>query len=429
VGHAVGSAASSTFEVIKGGADAVIDGVEDVGRTVEHAAEDVVKETGGFLKKAVKYVGGELSAAATGVWDAVKDVGAGVVGCIEDVGKGLVGGIGGFVVNLVQLKVGDAFDSLIQGADRAFLQAPQRLLNGLLDGANDFVDGASHLLGPLGVPARWVADRGFDIARTAGNTCCELARDVFRLPFDTAVTLGRGLWASVHDLVHGRIGKAFKDFGMAFVNAGGRAVGGVADMAARSAQSAPTITLLAGGMQPPSRKLTDDEKNLLREVYGDSVDLDAVRVSVGGPLNNAMDPHTVGNTIYLPSDQTGPVTDAAGNLTAAGSLLIHESGHVWQSQNGGGDYISQAVFPQAVAKLQGQDRGVAYDYNSAIRDGKSFSQLNPEQQAEYVERVLGPILAKPGDAEANLAAAGLGPADLAYAEDALHHIRAGTGAA
>jgi hypothetical protein len=430
VGHAAESFAADTFQVIKGGAEAVAHGVEDVAGAVEHGVEDAAKEVGGFVKKAVKYVGGELSAAGASLWQGVKDIGGGVVGALEDVGKGVIGGIGGFVTNLAKGNVGDAFESLVQGADRAFFQAPQRLWNGLVDGAQDFADGASHLLGPLGGPAREVIDRGFDIVRTAGNTAFEVGRDLWRLGPESALTLGRGLWKAGDDLVHGRFGDAAKDFGMAFVNAGARAVGGVADAVVRSAQGAASIVLTGIGLQPPTRKLTDDEKALLREVYGDSVDLDAIRISEGGPLNNAMAPHTVGNTIYMPKGSTGqPLFNADGSVSDAGKLLIHETGHVWQSQNAGGDYISQSLWAQGVASVTGGDRGGAYNYQDAINEGKSFDQLNPEQQAEYIEQVLGPIIAQPGDADANLAASGLTGADLAYAQNALNDIRNGVGAA
>jgi hypothetical protein len=447
VGHAVESGAKAVehgaedaFHVIKGGAEtaihgietaavAVEHGVEKAAVAVEHGIETAAKETGGFLKSAGKYIGGELKAFGEGVWNSVLDIGGGLVGAAEDIGKGLVGGIGGFVSNLVKGNVGDAFESLIQGADRIIFQAPGRIFNGVVDGANDLVDGASHLLGPLGKPIRSVADRAFDIARTAGNTVLELGRDAARLLPETALTFGRGIVKSAGDLIHGNFKQAAKDFGMSFVDAGARALGGVGDMVMRSLQGVASIALTATYLQPPSRKLTDDEKNLLREVYGNSVDVDAIRISEGGPLNNAMAPHTVGNTIYMPKNSTGALFDSSGNFTAAGSLLVHETGHVWQSQNAGGDYIAQSLWNQGVAEAQGKSRNEAYDFRSAIRDGKSFDQLNPEEQAEYIQEVLGPILAQPGSAEDNLAASGLAGADLDFAKQALNDIRNGVGAA
>ena len=52
-----------------------------------------------------------------------------------------------------------------------------------------------------------------------------------------------------------------------------------------------------------------------------------------------MAPHTV-STVYMPADQF----DKSGKLTASGlETLGHEVGHVWQNQNGGGDYIGNAL--------------------------------------------------------------------------------------
>jgi len=175
----VESFASDAFSVMKTGVSDVIDGVEDVAKAVEHAAEDAVDETGNFFKKAAKYVGGELEAAVKGIWDGVKDVADGIYGGFKDVFEGVVGGVGGFFKNLAKGHIGDAFQSLIDGADKAFIQGPQRFWNGCVDGVQDALDGASHLLGPVGGVAREVIDRGADIVRTAGNTVFEAARDVF----------------------------------------------------------------------------------------------------------------------------------------------------------------------------------------------------------------------------------------------------------
>ncbi|HEY8748414.1 MAG TPA: hypothetical protein VIM11_10590 [Tepidisphaeraceae bacterium] len=435
---AVESFGSDAFSVLKSGVGDVVNGVEDAAGAVEHAVEDAADATGSFIKKAAKYVGGEIEAAASGIWDGIKDVGEGIVGSVKDFAEGIVGGVGGFFSNLVQGHVGDAFQSLIDGADKAFIQGPQRLVNGVIDSVQDTLDGASHLLGPVGGVAREIIDRSSDMIRTATNTVIEAGRDVFRVATEVPLNFAADMYKVGDDLVHGNFKDAAKDFGGAFVHAGARIGGFVVDVASRGFQGIASIAQTATFLEPPSRKLTDDEKKLLREVYGDSVDLDSIRIKDGGALNNAMAPHTVGNTIYLPHNNSGkPLYDDKGNLTEYGKLIVHETGHVWQSQNAGGDYIAQSLYNQAKASIEGSSRNGAYDYASAIAAGKSFDELNPEQQAEYIEQVLGPILAKPGDAEANLAAAraaglkdGQGnPIDYDYAETVLHDVLAGRAAA
>ena len=429
----VESFASDAFSVLKTGAEDAIGGIEDAAKAVEHGVEDAAEATGGFLKKAAKYVGGELEAVGEGLWNGVKDVGEGLYGGVKDVFEGVTEGLGGFVSNLVQGHVGDAFQSLINGADKAFIQGPQRALNGVIDGVQDATDGLTHLLGPLGGPIRTVVDRSADIVRTAANTVIEAGRDVFRAATEIPLNFAKDMYKVGDDLVHGNFKGAAEDFGGAFLHAGTRALGAVGDVVVRTLQGVASIALTATYLQPTSRKLTDDEKKLLREVYGDSVDVDAIRIVEGGPLNNNMAAHTVGNTIYLPENSTGPLFDDKGNLTPAGSLLIHETGHVWQSQNAGGDYISQSLYNQGKAELEGKSRDAAYDYQAEVNAGVPFSELNPEEQAEYIQEVLGPILAQPGDAEANLAAAHasgqLNDQQYAYAEQVLHDILSGTGAA
>jgi hypothetical protein len=53
-------------------------------------------------------------------------------------------------------------------------------------------------------------------------------------------------------------------------------------------------------------------------------------------------------------------------------------GHVWQHQNGGTDYMSEALW--------GQYFGDGYDFEKALKEGKSFGEMNPEQQAELMQQ-------------------------------------------
>src|SRR5262249_13074659 len=118
-----------------------------------------------------------------------------------------------------------------------------------------------------------------------------------------------------------------------------------------------------------------------------------------------------------------------GSLTDYGSTLIHETCHVWQSQNGGGEYIGQSLFNQGKAIVNGGDRNGAYDYSTDVANGVPFEDLNPEQQAYYVQMVLGPILEKGGDPVADIDNSTLSDTEKAYAKTVLEDIRSGEGAA
>ena len=76
------------------------------------------------------------------------------------------------------------------------------------------------------------------------------------------------------------------------------------------------------------RSLTSAERGYFESIYGDSLDYDAIRIQRGGVESwVGMDPHVVGNDIYLPDGAFGANGEVV-NLP----LLAHEAGHVWQFQ-------------------------------------------------------------------------------------------------
>src|SRR5256714_5498208 len=235
---------ADAFSVVSGAAvdtfNFVEHGVEDVAKTVEHGVEDAAKATGGFFKKAAKAVAHAVPEAAEGVWHGVVDVAEGIGAGVLEFGKGLfIDGIGGFASHLIHGDVKGAFDSLIRGADKAFFQAPQRIMNGFVDGFQDAADGLTHLLPePVGGAARQVIDRGTDIVRTGVNTAFEIGRDAFRLVTETPVNFVSDLAEAGNKLIHGDFSGAAKQFGMAFVNAGAHVLNTATDAVVRALQGA-----------------------------------------------------------------------------------------------------------------------------------------------------------------------------------------------
>lgn len=65
-----------------------------------------------------------------------------------------------------------------------------------------------------------------------------------------------------------------------------------------------------------------------------------------------------------------------GHITVNGELLVHEVAHVWQYQNGGTDYMSEALYSQAYGK--------GYNWAMSVPD-TLWKELEPEQQAEFLE--------------------------------------------
>jgi hypothetical protein len=132
-----------------------------------------------------------------------------------------------------------------------------------------------------------------------------------------------------------------------------------------------------------TRGLTGDEEAYLRSIYGDSLDYDKIRIQQGGiEAMIGMDPHTVGNDIYLPDSSFG----ADGKLTQSGlELLSHEVAHSWQFQNGGAGYLSEAI-------LSYVGDGDPYDWMAALDQQLAFGDMTPDQQAEFA-RLIGIAIA------------------------------------
>ena len=139
------------------------------------------------------------------------------------------------------------------------------------------------------------------------------------------------------------------------------------------------------GLEPKGKLLSARQIEMLRSVYGDSIDYSKVVIKEGkAGLISAANPSrafVVGNTIYAPS---GEISD---------STLVHEMMHVWQYQNGGVGYMGKAVSAQlwGPTNANGGERG--YYYEDDILAGKPFEKLNPEQQAQLIQDAFS---ARPG---------------------------------
>lgn len=160
-----------------------------------------------------------------------------------------------------------------------------------------------------------------------------------------------------------------------FVAGLGRALaslfGAVGD-AILSLASEPVLDSLAATQSTHERTLTPRERALAKQVYGDSIDLERVRVGEGGALLFSLNGGreiTLGNEIVT---HKGKIRE---------ETLVHELAHVWQYQHGGADYAPKALVAQGLESL---GIGDGYDWRSAIDAGERWKDLNPEQQAELL---------------------------------------------
>ena len=120
------------------------------------------------------------------------------------------------------------------------------------------------------------------------------------------------------------------------------------------------------------RGLTDAEATLLEGVYGDSVDLAAVRLVPGraGVFGASERPFTLGATVYLKRE------------TLSDHVLVHECAHVWQYQHLGSRYAFDAVWAQWRVKPD------AYVWADELGRGRRhWHEFNREAQAKFLEDI------------------------------------------
>jgi Ca2+-binding RTX toxin-like protein len=148
-----------------------------------------------------------------------------------------------------------------------------------------------------------------------------------------------------------------------------------------------------------SRALNDRERAVARSVFGDSINLDLVRIDEYslGNLINSKDPGTRPFTTFNTINTWGTLDDGT---------LIHELSHVWQYGKVGAIYIPDALISQNDAGVPGMQKdyppGIyrvndekpvenGYQYGGftelekRINNGQKLSSFNYEQQASIIE--------------------------------------------
>lgn len=125
-------------------------------------------------------------------------------------------------------------------------------------------------------------------------------------------------------------------------------------------------------LQGFERPLTADERRKLKRVFRDSLNYYVIRVIEGhaGIFGLSDRKLTLGNTIYFKGN---PVTIPT---------LVHEATHVWQYQQTGDRYTSDALWAQWFIEDE-------YSWEKEIndRDKDDWIEFNAEAQSEFVEDV------------------------------------------
>jgi hypothetical protein len=130
------------------------------------------------------------------------------------------------------------------------------------------------------------------------------------------------------------------------------------------------------GLEPPGCPLGARQILELRRVFGDSLDYPRVTLKVGrlGLLSLPRRPFVLGHTLYVPSRDRAV---APGGVQRPLHLLVRELTRVWQYQHGGTDYTCQTLGEPWFAESS--------DWRTALDGGRSWRELDPEQQARFLQ--------------------------------------------
>lgn len=309
----------------------------------------------------------------------------------ENVTKGILGDIGDFF--------GGAFDGVKDFAGN--------IINRAVDAGRTIID--TNIAEIVGF--------GRSVVEGAGQFLSGVGQVFSPSPIDNLL---RGDFSGAFDEFKNNLSNGFQNIGGGLVKA---TIQSVADTAIVGLNGLVSSVQTLIGAEPPSRGLNEREIAELQKIYGDSIDYSQIRIKEGNlGIANGLAPHTVGNTIYIPEGWLDP--NSANYQADRSELLAHETAHVWQYQNGGTDYIGESLWNQFKGWVSGQSRNAAYDFGKAIDEGKSWADLNPEQQAALMEESYRDGLFT--DPNARLVYNGTDYTD--FARGAIAEMRAGRGA-
>jgi hypothetical protein len=408
----------------------------DVKKTVQTVEKTTAKQVSAFVGNVVGKLGNDASIAkfVPTQPNAPARLPKGAIGLASSQSKGFLGDLWdgiksvgnaiGSAVSSVGNAIGSAFSSVGNAIKKGFEWGKTAVGNALEWGRNALKE---------------VGNRALDIGKSVLNFVTEGVGGLVRSAFEGAGKILSGVGSLLNPapllkLFTGDFKGAWEDFkgniGDGLSKIGNGLVQGLIqgpfDTAVIGLQNIVSIAQTAIGVEPVGRSLNETETAELRKVYGNSIDLSQIRIKEGDlGLNNLLAPHTIGNTIYLPKNS---MLDPSNPRYSQDRLetLVHEVAHTWQYQNGGTDYIGASVWNQLKGAVSGGSRNAAYEYDEPIKSGKSWTELNPEQQAHLIENAYVQGLFDNPNATFRLKD---GTDATAYVRDAINQMRNGRGAA
>ena len=153
-----------------------------------------------------------------------------------------------------------------------------------------------------------------------------------------------------------------------------------------------SCTLLQKTLKLKVRVLTQEEKDLAKQVFHESLDISKIRITtVSGYQNRAFTVFGWKNTYcHMGRSFTNPKNATTSAYPEPGQLLIHELTHAWQIQHASSKIkLSLKAVVTQIKYCFGQN---VYDYQNELY---SWEKFNTEQQATIVDRWFAGISSAP----------------------------------
>ncbi|MEM6362836.1 MAG: DUF4157 domain-containing protein, partial [Planctomycetota bacterium] len=326
----------------------------------------------------IRSIGNTFGRAASSAWNST-------VNAFGSMGKGLYKAVYEGGRNALRGDFRAAFNDLKDGARMATFQAAGNLANGAVAAAKGIADAHAALLpGRAGDAARSVIDAASDATGTVFDGAIQIADTIASGTAETIRESVADVTRVIESAAKGNVKDALEQLAKTPLNLVVNELGQRFDLDAITTHMA--TDLLNAHLAPlfaqfgTARKLRSEEISHLEKVFGRDIkgglNYDLIRIYEDNHLAThiGMLSHVVGNNIYFNQS-----IDMSKSHDV--HLLTHEVAHVWQSQQAGNDYIHDAVAAQVLFKRLGSD---AYDTVNDFLDGKSFREMNREQQAEII---------------------------------------------
>ena len=248
-----------------------------------------------------------------------------------------------------------------------------------------------------------VTNFGVDLAKGGFNAVRGIGLNLFKS--------ANSAFSGISNIFSGNFTQGVKDIGRSVI---------------KTTLQTPIDAIIAGIGNPllsigaKSESLSDKQKIIAREIFDESINLDSVRIKtvanwVSGGFSSYARALVIGNDILVPQKQ-----DLKGlpDIHNDQELFNHELTHIWQHQNGGTNYLTEALYAQGL--------GDGYDIHKGLTEDKKFAELNPEQQGEMVKMIY-----QRKNLSRQQRASDCFPSDIvtdSQIEEALYSIRNGLGA-